>query len=145
MPMTPGLKPNIFSLPPEQPDLSGNDVQVVIDEGSDKKHKDDSGKILRIEHPDGSVTISLDGKSLGEDEERPDYADWFRNMVDEIDDGAIGLVVDSYGMLAVCKRQDSAARDLGIGSGDQVTLRAATDGPVGLTTRVEITHGHKPV
>ena len=64
---------------------------------------------------------------------------------DEIDDGAIGLVIDSYGMLAVCKRQDSAARDLGIGSGDQVVLRAAADGPAGLTTRVEITPGHKPV
>jgi S-adenosylmethionine hydrolase len=64
---------------------------------------------------------------------------------DSIDDGAVGLVIDSYGMLAVCKRQDSAARDLGIGSGDQVVLRAASDGPAGVTTRVEITPGHKPV
>ena len=38
--------------------------------------------------------------------------------------GGIGLVIDSYGMLAIAKDQDSAARDVGVGVGDQVILRA---------------------
>ena len=46
--------------------------------------------------------------------------------------GAVGLVVDSCGMLALVLDQRSAAMDLGIGPGDQVTLvavdRRSTDG-----------------
>jgi S-adenosylmethionine hydrolase len=41
-----------------------------------------------------------------------------------IPSGGIGLVIDSYGMLAIAKDQDSAARDVGVGVGDQVVLRA---------------------
>jgi S-adenosylmethionine hydrolase len=59
---------------------------------------------------------------------------------DDIADGAIGLVIDSYGMLALSKRQDSAARDIGLGPGDQVVLRPAEGGggvasPVTLTSK----------
>ena len=57
---------------------------------------------------------------------------------DDISDGALGLVVDSYGMLALAKRQDSAARDVGLASGDQVELRAAQSGENGTTTRVSL-------
>jgi S-adenosylmethionine hydrolase len=64
---------------------------------------------------------------------------------DEIAEGALGLVIDSYGMLALAKRQDSAARDLALGTGDQVVLKAASDTPNGVTTRVEISPVHKPV
>lgn len=64
---------------------------------------------------------------------------------DDIGEGAIGLVIDSYGMLAVAKRQDSAARDLGIGSGDQIGLTPADAQASGVTTKVEITPAHKPV
>jgi S-adenosylmethionine hydrolase len=53
---------------------------------------------------------------------------------DDITEGALGLVVDSYGMLAIAKRQDSAARDLGLASGDQVVVRPGNGG--GTTTRV---------
>ena len=59
---------------------------------------------------------------------------------DDITDGALGVVIDSYGMLAVAKRQDSAARDIGLGPGDQVVLRAGDDAgglasPVALTKK----------
>jgi S-adenosylmethionine hydrolase len=57
---------------------------------------------------------------------------------DDIPDGALGLVVDSYGMLALAKRQDSAARDVGLASGDQVVLRGAQPGENGATTRVTL-------
>ena len=43
--------------------------------------------------------------------------------------GAVGLVVDSCGMLALVLDQRSAAMDLGIGAGDQITLAPLTDAP----------------
>jgi hypothetical protein len=42
--------------------------------------------------------------------------------------GAVGLVVDSYGMLALALDRRSAAEELGIAAGDQVELAALTDG-----------------
>lgn len=44
--------------------------------------------------------------------------------------GGIGLVLDSYGMLAVCIDQRSAADELGISGGDQITLHDLADPPV---------------
>jgi S-adenosylmethionine hydrolase len=42
--------------------------------------------------------------------------------------GAVGLVLDSNGMLAIAMNQRSAAVDLGIGDGDQVTISPLSDG-----------------
>jgi hypothetical protein len=42
--------------------------------------------------------------------------------------GACGLVLDSYGMLAVCLDQRSAADELGLAAGDQVVLAPLPDG-----------------
>jgi S-adenosyl-L-methionine hydrolase (adenosine-forming) len=41
---------------------------------------------------------------------------------DEIGPGAVGLVVDSYGLLAVALMRRSAADELGLGPGDEITL-----------------------
>jgi S-adenosylmethionine hydrolase len=41
--------------------------------------------------------------------------------------GEVGLVLDSYGMLAVCLDQRSAGEELGIVAGDQVVLSAPAD------------------
>ncbi len=60
------------------------------------------------------------------------------NAFDDIVEGAIGLVVDSYGMLALAKRRDSAARDVGLGNGDQVVLRPPSGESQGVSARVEI-------
>ena len=47
---------------------------------------------------------------------------------DEIGAGAIGLVLDSYGLLAVALMRRSAAGELGLGPGDEVTLSAPSEG-----------------
>jgi S-adenosylmethionine hydrolase len=53
--------------------------------------------------------------------------------------GAVGLVVDSCGMLALVLDQRSAAMDLGIGAGDQITLAPLTDAPAaGVTSPVTL-------
>jgi len=51
--------------------------------------------------------------------------------------GGIGLVVDSFGMLAVCVDRGSAADELSITVGDAVRLAALTDAP-GVTTSVSL-------
>ena len=57
--------------------------------------------------------------------------------------GGIGLVIDSYGMLSLAKDQDSAARDIGLGQGDQVVLRRIEGTSAsGVSTPVQV--GRKP-
>ena len=51
--------------------------------------------------------------------------------------GGVGLVVDSFGMLAVCVDRGSAAAELSIAVGDAVRLAALTDSP-GVTTNVAL-------
>ena len=55
----------------------------------------------------------------------------------ELSGGAVGLVLDSYGMLAVAMDQRSAADELGLAPGDQVTI-VSLDGPPTVETRVEL-------
>jgi S-adenosylmethionine hydrolase len=51
-----------------------------------------------------------------------------RQTFGDVPTGAVGLVVDSCGMLALVLDQRSAASDLGIGPGDQITLARLTEG-----------------
>ncbi|MEJ7799747.1 MAG: SAM-dependent chlorinase/fluorinase [Ilumatobacter sp.] len=58
----------------------------------------------------------------------------------ELAGGAVGLVLDSYGMLAVAMDQRSAAEELGLVAGDQVTIvelgeESATGTPITLGRR----------
>jgi S-adenosylmethionine hydrolase len=54
--------------------------------------------------------------------------------------GGIGMVLDSYGMIAVAGNRSSAADELGLAAGDEVTLRRPgdDDGPAGVVTPVSI-------
>jgi S-adenosyl-L-methionine hydrolase (adenosine-forming) len=48
---------------------------------------------------------------------------------DDIRPGQVGLVVDSYGLLAVSVAQGSAADHLGVAAGDEITLATPDAGP----------------
>ena len=50
-----------------------------------------------------------------------------RSTYEGIDAGQVGVVVDSYGMLSICLGRRSAAAELRIGVGTEVTLRAPGD------------------
>jgi len=86
---TPGLvNPNI-----RLPDLPTPDIpEVVIEAGPDVPDVDVNGEILRIEHDDGSVTVSLDGKPIDSAERA--RKDWFDNLVEEIDHSDLGRIAD---------------------------------------------------
>ena len=90
MPMVPGLPSGIrqtFGAPVEP------DVEVVVSEGVEAPQPEVSEDLLRIEHEDGSVTISMDGRPvIPQESEAERAAEWFRNLVDEIDQSELGLI-----------------------------------------------------
>ena len=110
MPMTPGLVPNLRQLAPEMPSISSNDDDLVVhvDDDAPAVDTDDKGNILRIEHPDGSISISLNGKGIGGEESEAERArEWFANLVDDIDGGELTRI----------------AQDLMRGIGDDIESR----------------------
>jgi S-adenosyl-L-methionine hydrolase (adenosine-forming) len=57
--------------------------------------------------------------------------------------GAVGLVIDSSGMLTLCGNRTSAATEVGVAAGDQVVLAAVEPGDhhPGVTTTVNLRRG----
>jgi len=94
MPMTPGLGLNLRQLAPEMESMDGEDVIVEVIEGNDNTKTDSDGNILEIEHPDGSITISLDGKPIEDKKKERDENDWFRNLVDDIAESNLGSIAE---------------------------------------------------
>ena len=76
-------------------------VDVVVQEdeqdpSQDREVRDNKGALLRIEHPDGSITISTDGGPIkGDDEEDdPNPKNWFTNLAAKIPDMQVGSIVE---------------------------------------------------
>ena len=90
MPMTPGLVPNIRQIPQEELDVMPV-VQLIP--GEDKERANDNGEIMRIEHDDGSITISIDGKPLRDGDERGPEG-WYDNLVEDIDSGELSRIAE---------------------------------------------------
>jgi hypothetical protein len=94
MAMTPGLNPFLRQNPaaPEQapPEGAAGDVMVNL-----PPELGDVGQSLMIEHDDGSVSVSLDGRPIvgeGEETEAERAKEWFRNLVDEIDSIQLSII-----------------------------------------------------
>ena len=69
----------------------GDDVQVIhADEDHDQQVLDKNGALLQIEHPDGSLTITLDGSPIQPADKRG--GQWFENLVDDIGDMELGRI-----------------------------------------------------
>lgn len=87
MPLTPGLVPNIRQAGPEEEALPAQtDVIIEYDDasGEDRPEVDVAGNILKIEHADGSISVSLDGRPIESARSRSGEG-WFDNLVDDID------------------------------------------------------------
>ena len=91
MPLVPGLSPSI-----RQSGLGAlSDAPLPEPEAQDEDLDFEGKDLLRVEYPDGSIVISLDGKPVEEDEGDAERAkEWFRNLVDDIDAGALGSIAD---------------------------------------------------
>ena len=78
----PGLpEPNMADMP-----------DVIIEAGEDVPEINSDGEILRIEHDDGSVTVSLDGQPIERKGRRQEQ--WFDNLVEDIPQTELGRIAD---------------------------------------------------
>jgi hypothetical protein len=81
------------SRPP--PGLSDDDIVIQLADNDDAPQADEDGRVFRIEHGDGSVTISLsDNKPLFDPERDARSGDWFRNLAEEMDESQLGTVAE---------------------------------------------------
>jgi hypothetical protein len=90
-----GLSPSIrLPGPPPGPSFEGQDVELAPepDAGADRHVTDDKGAVLKIEHPDGSITIRMDGAPLWE--QGKEASGWFDNLVDDIDAVELSRIAD---------------------------------------------------
>lgn len=73
-------------------------AQVIVDMSApdaDIPEIDDTGKIISIEHGDGSVTVSLTGAGLGAIKAANDGPKgWFDNLAEDIDSGELSRIAD---------------------------------------------------
>lgn len=80
-----GLVPDtIRELPPEEAEIPDEQDVEVADHDGPVETLDDKGNVIEIEHPDGTIEISLDGpvRSADDDSTPPG---WFENLCDSID------------------------------------------------------------
>jgi hypothetical protein len=92
-----GLNPNIRITGDSQPDEMGDmDVQIEnADEGADIPEINQDGAIMRIDHGDGSITLSLDGKPIADAEDAEGQpAGWFDNLSEKIDESELARIAD---------------------------------------------------
>ena len=95
MAMVPGLMPNLrLAGAEEEPQNEGEVVVEIVDDGADRAKTDNDGAILEIEHPDGSLTISLDGKPINDNRKERDDSNWFRNLVDDVADSNLNQIAE---------------------------------------------------
>ena len=95
MPLTPGLVPNLRQVAPE-PDALPEEADVMVNvsddaDGADRPEYDDKGNLIKVEHEDGSITISLDGSPLANAAPRADLG-WFDNLVEDINDSELNRI-----------------------------------------------------
>jgi len=98
MALTPGLSPSLRLVDPtKDEDIRAGDDEIIVedaDEGGDTPEYDEKGNILSIEHPDGSITVSLDGRPVEEAANDDNPEGWFENLVDKIDDMELGRIAE---------------------------------------------------
>jgi hypothetical protein len=89
---------NIRLVDHQEPDeIDPAHVIVALDEinKGDDPVIDDKNNIIRINHGDGSITVSLDGKGLGKADAANDGPrQWFDNLVGDIDDSELSRITD---------------------------------------------------
>jgi hypothetical protein len=90
-----GLAGNLRLVPPAPPAAPAPaDVVVEIEPGADAPVIDDKNNILRIEHGDGSITVSLDGKPLGDAGKPGEPTQWFDNLAARIDKDELSSITE---------------------------------------------------
>ena len=92
----PGLNPNIRLAPELEEENTLDDLVIVnADEGSSDTELDEAGNVLRIQHANGDITVSIDGgpvSAAGDDDDEPDG--WYDNLAKEIEEIELSRISD---------------------------------------------------
>ncbi len=88
--------PQTLRQPPPEPTPAPFAEPIAIDfaETPDSPETNDRGDILRIEHGDGSITVSIDGNPLERAGSTQNSDGWFDNLVDRIDPSALSGIAE---------------------------------------------------
>lgn len=78
----------------EQEQFEPVDVQVGEDDSPEKRTYDSRGNVIRIEYPDGRVTISMDGSPVEAAEQDDNPPGWFDNLAEKIDRMQLGIIAE---------------------------------------------------
>ena len=93
-----GLNPNIRLSGASEPDEIGPmDVQIEHqdDDLGDVPEINQDGAIMKIDHGDGSITLSLDGKPIADAADVEDQpAGWFDNLAEKIDHDELSRIAE---------------------------------------------------
>jgi hypothetical protein len=88
-----GLNPNIRLVTPESRIPTADDIDVqAADEIVPAPEADENGDIFRIEHEDGSISVSINDNPIERGERRA--TGWFDNLVDDISDMELSRIAD---------------------------------------------------
>jgi hypothetical protein len=93
-----GLNPNIRLSGASEPDVVGDmDVQIehTDDDLGDIPEINEDGAIMKIDHGDGSITLSLDGKPIADAEDVEGQPEgWFDNLSEKIDNTELTRIAE---------------------------------------------------
>jgi len=82
----------------DEPDGANDDlpveVRIVENPDGDNPITDKDGNVLRVEHSDGSITISTDGGFINGEDEDLGPPKWFDNLVGRINEMELGIIAD---------------------------------------------------
>jgi hypothetical protein len=91
----PGLNPNLRLVPPETEEMDLDDIVVVnADEGGSNEQLDEAGNVLRIEHENGDITVSIDGGPISRADASDEPAGWYDNLAEKIDELELSRISD---------------------------------------------------
>ena len=94
MPLVPDLNSSVRQPAPPVADMPEGVSFVVEDKaGDDTPEIGENGRVMRILHGDGSITISTDGSALDGDD-RKKRLKWFDNLVDEVEKDELGRIAE---------------------------------------------------
>ena len=91
----PGLNPNIRLVPTAEEEIVLDDIVVVdADEGGPDTELDEAGNVLRIEHANGDVTVSIDGGPISRADASSEPLSWYDNIAGDIDDLELSRIAE---------------------------------------------------
>ena len=90
-------KANIRLEQPEDP-FDENPAEVIVVEQADSPEDmpifREDGAVMKIEHGDGSITLSLDGNPISDPKRDTRKNSWYANLAEELSDQELGIIAD---------------------------------------------------